>query len=529
MVLTYTMVINRLDEIKEREKNVRNFYKPLSTQSKKKSWSNRHRYADVLEPGDVVKTIDKGTGEWREAMLGNNMENNMENNVQEQSHDVRASTAGTERLQTVNRNVAERESLLSAGRLVGPSRQSQEMVSYTAGKERQLREAIDSEFQQRREKLKQRLYREAGLLKVEDEAGDMEPLFKSTRADDASARRTPLSSTGSANPREIEVHAAGGMRWTGGPVFDHFPSRHGRSADGDYDVESLEVEEEELESDEDNVAELKDFMHKPQRRMSTTQPHRNSLHDLENQEVNVNLEQTARFNVADSLQNPENAEFYFLQMRLPDGDEIDIRGTFIVEIVGSSLSSKPEYEFPFALECNEGRKILFPRSVAGEIRFTTVLSPCDVLPWITAPRQLLGHSLDVSVYRDLGSSRKGSLLMRRTVNYRPSSSLHGGDAQGEVPRSAPAHHVSKQLHLGPTEPHNAEQERPSTVATSPSQGTLETGSPSKNRQLSELSREKLSSNVSPATQKRMELASIRQQMRASLQQTQSTLLASIKG
>eukprot|EP00960_Hanusia_phi_P066809 766480-Hanusia_phi.AAC.11 len=527
MVLTYTMVINRLDEIKERERNVRNFYKPLSTQSKKKSWSNRHRYADVLEPGDVVKTIDKGTGEWREAMMGTSLEKD----VEEIPLDPRMSTAGTERLLTSSRNNIDRESQFSAGRLVGPSRQSQELVSYTTGKERQLREAIDSEFQQRREKLKQKLYLEAGLLKVEDNAVGVEPLFKSNLSEEQGARRTPLSSTGAANPREIEVHATGGMRWTGGPVFDHFPSRHA-GVDGDYELESLDVEGEEQDSDVDNVAELKDFIHKPQRRMSIVQQRRNSLHDSENQEANVNFEQTTRFqsqnSVSDSLQNPDNAEFYFLQIKLPEGYNVDVRETFIIEIVGSSLSSKPEYEFPFPLQCNESRKFLFPRSVAGEIRYSTVLSPSDVLPWITSPRQLLGQSIEISVYQDLGSNRRGSMAMQRTVHYRPASSHPGGDWQLQVPRSAPAHNVSKQLHLGQTDPHGAEPERPSTVATSPSQGTLETGSPSKNRQLSELSREKLSSNVSPATQKRMELASIRQQMRASLQQTQSSVLASIK-
>lgn len=60
MVLTFSLVINRLDQLNSRERQVREFYKPLPTKKKNEPFSaGRHRFADALEPGDVVKPIGK--------------------------------------------------------------------------------------------------------------------------------------------------------------------------------------------------------------------------------------------------------------------------------------------------------------------------------------------------------------------------------------------------------------------------------------------------------------------------------------
>ena len=68
MVLTYSMVLGRLDTLNQREAQVRKFYKPLTMNKEdNKPYPRRHRYADVLEPGDVVRTIDKGDDDgWEE-------------------------------------------------------------------------------------------------------------------------------------------------------------------------------------------------------------------------------------------------------------------------------------------------------------------------------------------------------------------------------------------------------------------------------------------------------------------------------
>jgi hypothetical protein len=63
MSLTFSHIVNRLDVLNSREKQVRKFYRPLSAKERTKPPSaSRHRFADVLEPGDVVKTIGKTEG-----------------------------------------------------------------------------------------------------------------------------------------------------------------------------------------------------------------------------------------------------------------------------------------------------------------------------------------------------------------------------------------------------------------------------------------------------------------------------------
>ena len=69
MVLTYNMIINRLDELNTRETQVRRFYKPLLDRPKDKPWPRRHRFADKLEPGDVVKTVTQSGDDWEEEPL----------------------------------------------------------------------------------------------------------------------------------------------------------------------------------------------------------------------------------------------------------------------------------------------------------------------------------------------------------------------------------------------------------------------------------------------------------------------------
>ena len=53
--------MSRLDTLNQREQEVRKFYKPMPKvdQDPTKPYPHRHRFADVLEPGDVVRTIDK--------------------------------------------------------------------------------------------------------------------------------------------------------------------------------------------------------------------------------------------------------------------------------------------------------------------------------------------------------------------------------------------------------------------------------------------------------------------------------------
>jgi len=70
MVLTYNMIINRLDELNARETQVRKFYKPLLERPNgKKPWPRRHRFADMLEPGDVVKTVTQSGDDLEDEVL----------------------------------------------------------------------------------------------------------------------------------------------------------------------------------------------------------------------------------------------------------------------------------------------------------------------------------------------------------------------------------------------------------------------------------------------------------------------------
>lgn len=69
MVLTYNMIINRLDELNSRETQVRKFYKPLLDRPSGKPYPRRHRFADMLEPGDVVKTVTQNGDDMEEELL----------------------------------------------------------------------------------------------------------------------------------------------------------------------------------------------------------------------------------------------------------------------------------------------------------------------------------------------------------------------------------------------------------------------------------------------------------------------------
>jgi hypothetical protein len=72
MSLTFSHIVNRLDVLNSREKQVRKFYRPLSAKERTKPPSaSRHRFADVLEPGDVVKTIGKTEG-WDDPNFSDN-------------------------------------------------------------------------------------------------------------------------------------------------------------------------------------------------------------------------------------------------------------------------------------------------------------------------------------------------------------------------------------------------------------------------------------------------------------------------
>jgi hypothetical protein len=221
MTLTFSHIVNRLDDLNNREKQVRKFYRPLSAKERTKPVSaSRHRFADVLEPGDVVRTIGKTEG-WED-------ENSEKNSIKSGSapcsavvsrpsstdhgDDKRISSSSNlsssrlaqrsfsaEASRNPSRNVSRRDSASdhvrrpSSASLLETS-QYQPIAPRIAGEvgriESQLHKVIQEKFYERKESLRRQLYREVGLnedgtvpdpeaaARPPDQGSIVDPLFK---------------------------------------------------------------------------------------------------------------------------------------------------------------------------------------------------------------------------------------------------------------------------------------------------------------------------------------------------------------
>ena len=271
--------------------------------------------------------------------------------------------------------------------------------------------------------------------------------------------------------------------------------------------------------------------------------------------------------------DPDRREFYLLQLRVDDNIAATASlGDFDVCISATTLQSRPEVWLR-GLSCDAAGRLLFPRAGPGSAApggtSTTALSPSDCLPWVTAPRQLLGQALHISVHR-------GSVIvLERAVNFNTVAPAGGGaGTSAGAPPPPPAHtRVTESAALRPvtapaptsvlaevmaeaiagghgpvrllqSQEGGVGRRRPSRV--SPPRGSPGgRRSPTTGRHLLSSSTESIGAGtaasppsgtgagatqeVSPTTAKRQELARMREQMRASLRHGQAAALNALAG
>jgi hypothetical protein len=583
MVLTYNMVMDRLDTLNHREQQVRKFYKPLPSVDKAKPYPRRHRFADVLEPGDVVRTIDKGGD-------GAGWDEGVEHGGEEGEGAAQNSTGGGV------------DPLAQAGmrenRIFGPGRDGQRLVKQVSTKERQLRKMIDGELNDRKERLKSRLYREVGVAQdgeaapKDDEIDKINPLFKQVGNAQMMFPRPTVHKTGSATAQEIKVGEYR-PRYTGGAIY--------KAVEGKPGAEELALEQlEEAEHIEDGHGAGEETSQEVS--FSRSASIRSNLSGRSGlQRVGSGISAQAplmeepsgmlyesdeedaagmfsgpisswgyRKSLYSEHDDPARPEFYYTPIALPPNElEHDPAETlYEVKLVGITLPGQPEHVCAAAGRNKEG-KLLFQRP--GDTDGTMLgafLDIAEVLPWVNAPKELLGQELKIVIFRRSTDKYEEGYVSERVVTFRapsaeqlskipqyprpPTSAPEGERSRQHLdvpfdaaaaarPGTAPAFSPTKLGGQGPISPvgpsgrRSSSAMRPDKSAThSPaarwnSWAESEEGGAVQNLAVRELSRENKSFEDSPAAKKKKELARMRQEMRASLQQTQSKVLASMGG
>ena len=594
MVLTYSMVLGRLDTLNQRERQVRRFYEPLPSFNKERPYPHRHRFADVLEPGDVVRTIDKGEdGGWEEGI--DNIAGNGGGDGSAQQ-----ATGNADGLSRARTAAEEQEQInaMRENRTLGPGRDSQKLVSLASKKERQLRKAIDSELSVRRETLKSRLYSEAGVAMEGEEypkaseQDKIDPLFKVGKAQ-MMFPKPAVHKTGEVSGPLATVElklGESGPRLTASALYKPKPNAGGQ--EDEFTPAAREQEQTDAEQvHEDHTGDIprtasamssvsarsglqrvnSSGMNSTQDGMFGTQ---DALQEDEEWSAEYSGEDDAdifqgpvstwayRKSVYSEHDDPQCREFYYTQLSLPpeELEEDSAERTYVVKIEGMSFDHQPEHTC-IAAGRNEDGKLLFQRAGDDEQRLSTILSTADELPWITVPIQLKSHQLRLAIYRRRNSAEDCSgdvFVSERVVNFRapynvpiaaypepPTSApeamatrSHGRQslvlqpgAAAARPGTAPAVSPSKEAGRGTPSPGKRSPQGVSPAARWSSwaeNGGAEAGGVP-NLLLRELSQENKSFEESPAARKKKELARMRQQMRASLQQTQSQVLASMGG
>ena len=180
MTLTYSMVLERLDVVNEREKQIRKFYKPLpaSQIDAQRPWPRRHRFADVMEPGDVVKTMSKNKADW-----------DPDGEDQDDDDDVSHNPG------VLNNNEAH-ETFEPATRpppRIAPS-ENQPLMGYVSKVERKLKKSIEMDVEERRKSLRAQLQKEMKGSDDGHDADNLEPLFKPARTTAATRKRLDINS-----------------------------------------------------------------------------------------------------------------------------------------------------------------------------------------------------------------------------------------------------------------------------------------------------------------------------------------------
>ena len=606
MVLTYSMVLDRLDTLNHREQQVRKFYRPLPSFKKEKPYPRRHRFADVLEPGDVVRTIDKGGD-------GVGWDDGLEHDG-EDTEGAQQSARGDD---VHSRGAEDTEYRgLRENRAVGPGRESQRLVKLASTQERQLRKMIDVELNDRKERLKSRLYREAGVAQDgekaarEDENDKIDPLWPQVGKAQMMFPKPSVHKTGTATALEIKV-GEHRTRYTGGTVFKAGEDKFGKH---ESDLGAAEQHPEQLgggftESEHGNPAfgRSSSIHSATSGRGSGFQAATNagaysaqeaveeksgSLYSSEDEDTTDMFKGPVstwgyRKSVYSEHDAPERREFYFTQLTLPPSELAydPAENTYIVSIVSVTDPHQPQHECAAAGR-NEQSKLLFQR--AGDTdgtQLSSVLSVSDELPWVQQPNDLMGHQLKITICRRSNSTHEDTWVSDRLVSFRqpPAQLLPAIPSYPRPPTSAPensaARHHGRQ-HLALLSASSAAARPGTAPAISPTKGTGRVspphahrpvardgsasslrgstspnsskalaaapaarwnswaeseeaaggaGAPMQNPMVRELSQENKSFEESPAAKKKRELARMRQQMRASLQQTQSQVLASMGG
>lgn len=605
MVLTYSMVLDRLDTLNHREQQVRKFYKPLPSQQvdKTKPYPRRHRFADVLEPGDVVRTIDK-SGD------GASWDEGMEPTSEEGEGAAHQPAGGGDALA---RGIEDAEQLhaMRGNRAFGPGRDGQRLVKQASTKERHLRKMIDGELNARKERLKSRLYREVGVAQdgeaapKDDELDKINPLFKQVGNAQMMFPKPSVHKTGTATEQEIKIGEYR-PRYTGGALYKAGEGRPGEEMAFDP-VEQPE----EAEQVEDGHAAGEKSQELSFSRAGSVRSNAsgragfqrvNSSGFQRQTSVSSQMPLNEESNVFDSgdedadgmfagpistwgyqksvyseHDDPDRPEFYYTQIALPTDElEYDPAETmYEVKVIGITMPEQPEHVCAAAGR-NEQGKLLFQRP--GDTDGTLLGAFLDVaheLPWVNTPTELLGQQLKIVVFRrSTDDGEEGCLVSERIVTFRapsaqqlskipayprpPTSAPEGSGATRQHsrqhleapsdaaaaarPGTAPAFSPTKQGGAGPLSPGGVAGRRSSSAVRSPAaQGAAVSpasrwnswaeseGGTLQNPAVRELSQENKSFEDSPASKKKKELARMRQQMRASLQQTQSQVLASMGG
>ena len=434
MVLTYNMVLSRLDTLNQREQEVRKFYKPMPKvdQDPTKPFPHRHRFADVLEPGDVVRTIDKSGED------GGGGDENIE-----EGQSPRGDQVG--RLPTSI--AAQQLNDLRQNRPLGPGRESQRHVTQTAKKERQLRKAIDGELKQRTESLKSRLYREAGITQdgekgpKDDVIDIIDPLFKQVGKATMTYPKPLVQKTGSATSMEIKISEPI-PRFAGGPgPYRHASEQGAILAPAEQEQAQAEgempEEGESLSRLQSADSQRSDTSGRPLRPASSAgKSVRLAMPEDENQSATNDEAEMAhlfqgpvstwtyRKSVYSEHDDPDRREFYFTQLTLPPSElELDpAENAYIVHIQGISLRDRPVHVCK-AAGVNDQGKLMFLRGAETDAAMaSSILSTADELPWVTDPTQLKGQQLKISIYR-----RKTTSTTTATTTTTTTSQTQDGD------------------------------------------------------------------------------------------------------
>jgi hypothetical protein len=185
MTLTYSMVLERLDVVNHREKQVRKFYKPLPAPQNgaQRPWPRRHRFADVMEPGDVVKTMSKNKDD--------DWDPDEEYSGQEKREDSDVILGPGVFEDSTN------ETFEPATRPPPPPRfapaDNQPLLGYVSKVERKLKKSIELDVEERRKSLRAQLQKEMKGSEV-PELDNLEPLFKPARTTASARKRLDIKS-----------------------------------------------------------------------------------------------------------------------------------------------------------------------------------------------------------------------------------------------------------------------------------------------------------------------------------------------